>query len=177
MLYQPRQLLAAESWLPSALAAEFFAVLDAVIARVSVAMALNVTSISLHGDCHPGNILWRDGPLFVDLDDARTGPAIQDLWMLLSGERHEQLLQLDTLLSGYEEFMTFDRRELALIEPLRAMRMVHYMGWLARRWQDPAFPRHFPWFNTEHYWRQQIATLHDQLAALDAPPLALTPGW
>lgn len=133
--------------------------------------------ISLHGDCHPGNILWRDGPLFVDLDDCRTGPAIQDLWMMLSGERHEQQIQLDTLLAGYEEFMEFDPRELALIEPLRAMRIVHYMAWLARRWEDPAFPRHFPWFNTDHYWRQQIATLHDQLEALKAPPLTLMPNW
>ena len=140
-------------------------------------MTLDVAQISLHGDCHPGNILWRDGPMFVDLDDCRTGPAIQDLWMLLSGDRNEQLIQLDTLLAGYEEFMEFDPRELALIEPLRAMRIVHYMAWLARRWEDPAFPRHFPWFGTDHYWHQQIATLHDQLAALQAPPLSLTPGW
>ena len=97
--------------------------------------------------------------------------------MMLSGERHEQQIQLDTLLAGYEEFMEFDPRELALIEPLRAMRIVHYMAWLARRWEDPAFPRHFPWFNTDHYWRQQIATLHDQLEALKAPPLTLMPNW
>ncbi|MGL5483993.1 MAG: serine/threonine protein kinase, partial [Aeromonas veronii] len=148
-----------------------------LIKHVSDAMTLDVAQISLHGDCHPGNILWRDGPMFVDLDDCRTGPAIQDLWMMLSGERHEQQIQLDTLLAGYEEFMEFDSRELALIEPLRAMRIVHYMAWLARRWEDPAFPRHFPWFNTDHYWRQQIATLHDQLEALKAPPLSLMPNW
>ncbi|MDF2391336.1 MULTISPECIES: serine/threonine protein kinase [Aeromonas] len=177
MLHEPRELLASGEWLPSGLAKQFFGVLDELIKHVCDAMTLDVAQISLHGDCHPGNILWRDGPMFVDLDDCRTGPAIQDLWMMLSGERHEQLIQLDTLLAGYEEFMEFDPRELALIEPLRAMRIVHYMAWLARRWDDPAFPRHFPWFNTDHYWRQQIATLHDQLAALKAQPLTLTPGW
>ena len=177
MLHEPRQLLASGEWLPSGLAKQFFGVLDALIKHVSDAMTLDVAQISLHGDCHPGNILWRDGPMFVDLDDCRTGPAVQDLWMMLNGERNEQLIQLDTLLAGYEEFMEFDTRELALIEPLRAMRIVHYMAWLARRWEDPAFPRHFPWFNTDHYWRQQIATLHDQLEALKAPPLTLMPGW
>ncbi|MEH8117059.1 serine/threonine protein kinase [Aeromonas allosaccharophila] len=177
MLHEPRQLLASGEWLPSGLAKQFFGVLDELIKHVSDAMTLDVAQISLHGDCHPGNILWRDGPMFVDLDDCRTGPAIQDLWMMLSGERHEQQIQLDTLLAGYEEFMEFDSRELALIEPLRAMRIVHYMAWLARRWDDPAFPHHFPWFNTDHYWRQQIATLHDQLEALKAPPLTLLPGW
>lgn len=144
MLHEPRQLLAAGEWLPSGLAKSFFGVLDELIRHVCDAMTLDVARISLHGDCHPGNILWRDGPLFVDLDDCRTGPAIQDLWMMLNGERHEQQIQLDTLLAGYEEFMEFDPRELALIEPLRAMRIVHYMAWLARRWEDPAFPATSP---------------------------------
>ncbi|PJG57779.1 serine/threonine protein kinase [Aeromonas cavernicola] len=177
MLHEPRQVLASGEWLPSGLQQPFFAVLDELIERVGEAMTLAVAQISLHGDCHPGNILWRDGPMFVDFDDCRTGPAIQDLWMMLSGERHEQQIQLDTLLAGYEEFMSFDSRELALVEPLRAMRIIHYMAWLARRWEDPAFPRHFPWFNTDHYWRQQIAILHDQLDALKAPPLSLAPSW
>lgn len=177
MMEEPRQLLAAGEWLPRTQAKAFFGLLDELIAHVREALSLDVEQIALHGDCHPGNILWRDGPLLVDFDDCRRGPAVQDLWMLLSGDRSAQLLQLDTLLCGYEAFMDFDRRELALIEPLRAMRMVHYMAWLARRWDDPAFPRHFPWFNAPGYWEQQYKALHEQLQQLREPPLSLTPVW
>lgn len=177
MLEEPRHLLASGEWLPRSLAKPFFGVLDELIAHVREAMSLEVERISLHGDCHPGNILWRDGPLLVDFDDCRTGPAIQDLWMLLSGDRQERMMQLDALLAGYEEFMELDHRELRLIEPLRAMRMVHYMAWLARRWSDPAFPRHFPWFNTGAYWEQQLKAMQEQLLALREPPLSLTPAW
>lgn len=106
--------------------------------------------LRLHGDCHPGNILWRDDTAhFVDFDDARMGPSVQDFWMLLANERHEQASQLSELIAGYEEFAEFDRRELKLIEPLRSLRLLHYSAWLARRWEDPAFPHFFPWFNTE----------------------------
>lgn len=101
-------------------------------------------TLRLHGDCHAGNILWRDGPLFVDLDDARTGPAIQDLWMLLNGDKAEQRMQLETIVEAYEEFSPFNSDEIALIEPLRAMRLVYYLAWLLRRWDDPAFPVNFP---------------------------------
>ncbi len=132
--------------------------------------------IRLHGDCHPGNILWTDnGPHFVDFDDSRSGPAIQDLWMLLSGERHEQEQQLREILEGYEEFCDFDRTELNLIESLRSMRIVHYAGWLAKRWADPAFPRAFPWFNTEQFWGEHILQLKEQLAILQEPPLQIYP--
>jgi Ser/Thr protein kinase RdoA (MazF antagonist) len=132
--------------------------------------------IRLHGDCHAGNILWTDqGPHFVDLDDCRMGPAIQDLWMMLSGNRQQQLLQLDTLLSGYEEFYAFDTKQLALIEPLRTMRVVNYMAWLCKRWQDPAFPHSFPWFNSQRYWEQQILMLKEQFAALQQTPLSTLP--
>ncbi|GLX80779.1 serine/threonine protein kinase [Thalassotalea eurytherma] len=132
--------------------------------------------IRLHGDCHAGNILWTDdGPHFVDLDDCRMGPAIQDLWMMLSGDRQQQLLQLDKLLCGYEEFNSFETSQLALIESLRTMRVVNYMAWLCKRWQDPAFPRNFPWFNTEKYWEQQILMLKEQMSALQQPPLSLLP--
>ncbi len=126
-----------------------------------------------HADLHPGNILWTrdDGPWLVDFDDCRRAPAVQDVWMLLSGSRHEQELQLCDLLEGYEMFQRFDTAELALIEPLRSLRMVHYAGWLATRWRDPAFPRHFPWFNTDSYWRQHVAELEEQLALLAEPPL------
>lgn len=130
--------------------------------------------LRLHGDCHPGNLLWRAGELhLVDFDDARSGPAVQDLWMLLSGDRQEQTLQLSEIVEAYEEFFEFDRRELALIEPLRTLRLMHYSAWLARRWQDPAFPRAFPWFNTARYWGDHILELREQLALLQEPPLHL----
>ncbi|MCW8931747.1 MAG: serine/threonine protein kinase [Gammaproteobacteria bacterium] len=132
--------------------------------------------IRLHGDCHPGNILWTDdGPHFVDFDDSRNGPAVQDLWMLLSGERHEQEKQLREIIEGYEEFCDFDRTELNLIESLRSMRIIHYAGWLAKRWDDPAFPRAFPWFNTEQFWGEHILQLKEQLAILQEPPLQIYP--
>ena len=132
--------------------------------------------IRLHGDCHPGNILWTDkGPHFVDFDDSRNGPAIQDLWMLLSGERHEQQKQLLEILEGYEEFCEFNARELNLIESLRSMRIIHYAGWLAKRWEDPAFPKAFPWFNTESFWGEHILQLKEQLAILQEPPLQIYP--
>lgn len=129
-------------------------------------------TIRLHGDCHAGNILWRDeAPLFVDFDDCRSGPAIQDLWLLLSGERDEQRLQLEAILEGYELFHDFDNRELHLIESLRTLRIMNYAAWLARRWSDPAFPMAFPWFNTERYWGEHIISLREQLSELQEPPL------
>ncbi len=132
--------------------------------------------IRLHGDCHPGNILWTDkGPHFVDFDDSRNGPAVQDLWMLLSGERNEQEMQLREILEGYQEFCDFTLSELNLIEALRSMRMIHYAGWLAKRWDDPAFPKAFPWFNTESFWGEHILQLKEQLALLQEPPLQLYP--
>jgi Ser/Thr protein kinase RdoA (MazF antagonist) len=117
--------------------------------------------------------LWSPdhGPHFVDLDDARSGPAVQDLWMLLSGDRRQQTQQLAALLDGYEQVRDFDRRELALIEPLRTLRQVHYSAWLARRWDDPTFPIHFPWFGSRDYWQSQVDMLHQQIEALQAPPL------
>ena len=133
-----------------------------------------MTRIRLHGDCHPGNILWTDdGPHFVDLDDCRSGPAIQDLWMLLSGDRQEMQLQLGELLEGYQQFHDIDYRELQLIEALRTLRMIHYAAWLARRWDDPAFPRAFPWFNTPRYWEDHILALREQADLLQQPPLAV----
>jgi Ser/Thr protein kinase RdoA (MazF antagonist) len=130
--------------------------------------------IRLHGDCHPGNILWTDhGPHFVDMDDCRTGPAIQDLWMLLSGENNEMALQLSYIREGYETFRPLDTREIALIEPLRTLRMIHYAAWLARRWTDPAFPAAFPWFGSHNYWNDHITSLQHQEAALERPPLAV----
>lgn len=133
--------------------------------------------LRLHGDVHPGNILWTPtdrpdgGPHFVDLDDARTGFAVQDLWMLLSGDRAQRTGQLSGLLDGYEQFRNFDRRELALIEPLRTLRLIHYSAWLARRWEDPIFPINFPWFGTSDYWKGQIQMLQDQCESMAEEPL------
>jgi Ser/Thr protein kinase RdoA (MazF antagonist) len=133
-----------------------------------------VRTIRLHGDCHAGNVLWTDdGPHFVDLDDARMGPAIQDLWMLLSGERASMTRQLGKLLAGYEDFMALDRRELHLLEALRTLRLIHYSAWIARRWDDPAFPAAFPWFNTQRYWQDRILELREQIALMDEAPLAV----
>ena len=139
-------------------------------------------TVRLHGDCHPGNILWTPldapstagpGPHFVDLDDARTGPAVQDLWMLVSGDRQQRSRQLGALVDGYEQFRAFDRRELALIEPLRTLRLIHYSAWLARRWDDPIFPINFPWFGSSDYWRGQVQMLEEQLEAMQEEPLVV----
>jgi len=132
-----------------------------------------VHEIRLHGDCHVGNILWTEaGPHFVDLDDCMTGPAVQDLWMFLSGDEYERAHQLGVVLEGYEDFRDFDRGEIALIEALRTLRILHYAAWLARRWHDPAFPLHFPWFNTQRYWQEHVLTLREQMAAMDERPLS-----
>jgi Ser/Thr protein kinase RdoA (MazF antagonist) len=134
----------------------------------------NAKTIRLHGDCHPGNILWtEDGPHFVDLDDARMGPAMQDLWMLLSGDRAAMSHQLHDVLKGYEQFMPFDRRELNLLEALRTLRLIHYSAWIGRRWDDPAFPAAFPWFNTQRYWQDRILELREQIALMQEEPLAV----
>ncbi len=132
----------------------------------------SVATLRLHGDCHAGNVLWTDaGPHFVDFDDARTGPAMQDLWMLLSGDRAAMERQLGDVLEGYEQFRDFDRRELHLLEALRTLRLIHYSAWIAQRWEDPAFPAAFPWFGTQRYWQDRILELREQIALLDEPPL------
>ncbi|MEO8544145.1 MAG: serine/threonine protein kinase [Burkholderiaceae bacterium] len=155
---------------------------DCLAARTSPPGEEPIRLLRLHGDCHPGNILWTPtdvpaaagpGPHFVDLDDARTGAAVQDLWMLLSGDRQQRQRQLGALVDGYEQFREFDRRELALIEPLRTLRLIHYSAWLARRWEDPIFPINFPWFGSSDYWKGQIQMLEDQCEAMDEDPLVV----
>jgi len=132
----------------------------------------SIPFIRCHGDCHAGNILWRDGaPHLVDLDDARLAPAVQDIWMMLSGDRARQTAQLAEIVEGYDEFHTFAPRQLRLVEALRSLRIVHHTAWLARRWSDPTFPRHFPWFNTARYWDEHILHIREQIAALNEPPL------
>jgi Ser/Thr protein kinase RdoA (MazF antagonist) len=161
-------------WIPSHLVPAYASLSEDVLGLVARRFA-EVTpyrALRLHGDCHPGNVLWTEaGPHFVDLDDCMTGPVVQDLWMLLSGRAEERQAQLDDLLAGYGEFADFDYRELSLIEPLRTLRIMHYAGWLARRWDDPAFPRAFPWFAEPKFWEQHVLDLREQLAAMEELPL------
>ncbi len=176
-LFVPRQTLEETGFIPNSLHHKFFSALDKLIDCLKNHWNENWTPIRLHGDCHPSNILWHEGPFFVDLDDARNGPAIQDIWMLLHGERADKIAQLDVLAEGYGDFYDFPFQELKLIEPLRGLRMVHYMAWLAKRWQDPAFPRAFPWFSEVTYWENQIIAIKDQISTLNEPPLSLAPQW
>jgi Ser/Thr protein kinase RdoA (MazF antagonist) len=163
-------------WMPDYLATKYADVTDELLDEIEARAAGWGGAVlgRILGDCHRGNILWTDrGPHFVDLDDCLTGPAVQDLWMLLSGGREEMRTELHDLLKGYEQFLPFERSEIALIEPLRALRMIHYSAWLARRWHDPAFPRAFPWFAEPRYWEDHYRALDDQLAAVVSPPLEL----
>ena len=171
---QPRDYLLEHGFIPADLAPAYRSVAQQALDGVQhcFARAGEVRAIRMHGDCHPGNVLWTDqGPHFVDFDDSRMGPAIQDLWMLLSGERGEMARQLISILTGYEDFAAFDERELHLIEALRTLRLIHYSAWLAARWDDPAFQKAFPWFNTQRYWQERILELREQVALMDEPPL------
>jgi Ser/Thr protein kinase RdoA (MazF antagonist) len=165
-----------ERFIPDEYRESYSAVVGRLLERIEAVFTQTgpFRSIRCHGDCHSGNILWRDdAPHFVDFDDARSAPAVQDMWMMLSGDRPRRSAQLAALLEGYTEFHDFDTRELLLVEALRGLRMLHYSAWLAARWEDPMFPRTFPWFNTVRYWGEQILALREQLAALDEPPLEL----
>ncbi|MBS0321200.1 MAG: serine/threonine protein kinase [Proteobacteria bacterium] len=175
---EPRERLLAGDWLPADLVEPYRSVsaqaLDGV--RRSFARAGDFARIRIHGDVHAGNVLWTtgaagEGPHFVDFDDARMGPAVQDLWMLLAGDRASMQRQLAVVLEGYEQFRAFDRRELFLVEALRTLRLIHYAGWIAARWDDPAFPVAFPWFGTQRYWQDRILELREQVAAMDEEPL------
>ncbi|HEV2978509.1 MAG TPA: serine/threonine protein kinase [Casimicrobiaceae bacterium] len=177
---EPRDWLLAHGFIPPDLAAAYESVATMALegVRQCFARAGTVRLLRLHGDCHGGNVLWLPegplaGPHFVDFDDSRMGPALQDLWMLLSGDRAEMTRALADLLAGYEDFQAFDRRELHLLEALRTLRLMHYAAWLARRWDDPAFPAAFPWFNSQRYWQDRILELREQVAAMDEPPLAV----
>jgi len=171
---EPRTWLLDHAFIPEDLRPAWSSVVEQALegVRRGFERAGAVRSLRLHGDCHGGNILWTDkGPHFVDFDDSRTGPAIQDLWMLLSGDRSEMTAQLTQILSGYEDFFEFGENELYLIEPLRTLRLIHYSAWLARRWDDPAFPAAFPWFNTQRYWQDRVLELREQIALMDEAPL------
>ena len=160
---EPRDWLMAHGFIPPDLIDAYRSIVELALAGVRRAFdrAGDIGVLRLHGDCHAGNVLWRAshgeaGPHFVDFDDSRTGPAVHDLWMLLSGDRAEMTRQLTDILAGYEDFRDLDRRELSLVEALRTLRLIHYAAWLARRWDDPAFPAAFPWFNTQRYWQDRI---------------------
>ena len=172
--HEPRNYLLDNSWIPPELLAAYTSVVDQALSGVAHCYdrAGATPVLRLHGDCHAGNVLWTDsGPHFVDFDDSRMGPAVQDLWMLLSGERGEMVRQLSDVLAGYEDFCDFDPRQLYLVEALRTLRLLHYSAWIARRWDDPAFPAAFPWFNTQRYWQDRILELREQVALMDEPPL------
>jgi len=175
---EPRDWLLDHSFIPDDLLPAWQSTVDQALDGVRRAFdrAGAVTQLRLHGDCHGGNVLWSEaavgaGPQFVDFDDSRMGPAVQDLWMLLSGERHEMSRQLGDVLAGYEDFHEFAPRELHLVEALRTLRLIHYAAWIARRWDDPAFPAAFPWFNTQRYWQDRVLELREQIALMDEPPL------
>jgi Ser/Thr protein kinase RdoA (MazF antagonist) len=170
---EPRDWLIGHGTLPAPLAEKWSRVADEALAAIAACEAASgpVRSLRLHGDCHLGNVLWTEGPHFVDFDDSRMGPALQDLWMLLSGSRADMTRQLADLLEGYAQFAAFDVRELHRLEALRTLRMIHYCAWLARRWDDPAFPAAFPFFGGERYWQEQITALHEQIDAMAQPPL------
>jgi len=170
----PRAWLLEHGFIPPELLPAWTSVVDQALDGVArcYERAGELPLLRLHGDCHVGNVLWTDdGPHFVDFDDSRMGPAVQDLWMLLSGERHDMVRQLADILAGYEDFCEFDPRQLYLVEALRTLRLIHYSAWLAMRWDDPAFPAAFPWFNTQRYWQDRILELREQIALMDEPPL------
>lgn len=177
---EPAQWLQTHQMIPLEVEHAWHHAFEQALALVQAAFASSTAQpIRLHGDCHPGNILWTPtdlpggGPHFVDLDDARMGPAVQDLWMLLSGDRRQRTAQLSALIDGYEQVRDFDRAELALIEPLRTLRLIHYSAWLARRWDDPIFPINFPWFGTPDYWRGQVQMLEEQIEQMQEPALVV----
>ena len=172
--HQARKAVLTSGFVPPALEARYASVSAELIAGVEREFALTagVHAIRLHGDCHLGNLLWGEsGPVFVDLDDCMMGPRIQDLWMLLAGSSDDQRRTWDALSEGYRQFADFDYLELRLVEPLRALRMLHHAAWLAQRWHDPAFPRAFPWFGEARFWERHVLELLEQRAAIDEPPI------
>ncbi len=170
------QWLTEHHFIPGDLMPAYTSTVADLIGRMTQALAPfpNLPTLRLHGDCHAGNILCRDEQhYFVDFDDCKNGPAIQDLWLLLCGDRMTCTKQISELIEGYQEFHDFNPAELSLIETLRTLRIMNYAAWLAKRWTDPAFPHHFPWFNTQRYWSEHILELREQQSALQEPPLKL----
>lgn len=171
--FASREYLLANDFIPRELVPAYESIADLLLQSITDRVDFDASKpIRLHGDCHMGNVLWRDDlPHFVDFDDSRMGPAMQDLWMLLSGDRAEREQQLASIVKGYKDFLPFRYHELGMIEALRTLRLMYHAAWIARRWQDPAFPRAFTFFNTERYWSEHILSLKEQLSNLDEPPL------
>lgn len=168
--YSAFNFLIEHNFIPAYLKTDYCKTVEQLLLKIEKCFqqAGSINYIRLHGDIHAGNVLWNDtGPHIVDLDDCIMGPAIQDIWMLLSGNDKDARLELDFILEGYREFHDFNNRELYLIEALRSLRLLQYSAWVASRWEDPAFPKSFPWFNTHHYWEEQVGILKDQIHALD----------
>jgi Ser/Thr protein kinase RdoA (MazF antagonist) len=179
-LLESTEVIKQVNFIPSYLQNTFFSDLALLTERTLKHANTNYQTIKLHGDCHAGNILWqshdaKSDAILVDFDDCLNGPAVQDIWMMLNGDRQEKLMQLDVMINAYEEFHKFNHAEFSLIEPLRARRMVNYMAWISKRWSDPAFPRNFSWFATDKYWEQQILAMKEQIAALNESTLTLFP--
>ncbi|MFP6796905.1 MAG: serine/threonine protein kinase [Pseudomonadales bacterium] len=172
--HESRAFLLSSNFIPTELVDAYESITEHLLQRIDTFFADQPAGIRIHGDCHLGNLLWRyDAPNFVDFDDTQTGPPIQDLWMLLSGTREEQESILSDLLEAYSMFCSFDSRTISLIEPLRTLRMIHHAAWIGRRWNDPAFPLAFPWFNDIKYWSDHVLSLREQLAMLDEPALSV----
>lgn len=173
--HNPYQFLIKNNFIPDEIKKDYCETVEIILKKIEICFQEvgEINQLRLHGDCHAGNILWNDsGPQIVDLDDCLMGPAIQDIWMLVAGHTKDEAdLQLRRILSGYRKFYDFNNRELHLIEPLRSLRMIHYSGWLAKRWEDPAFPLHFPWFNSLSYWKQQLQNLYEQMLLLERTDL------
>lgn len=173
--HEPRAFILDNNFVPAELVAAYSSLTEQLLKEAAQCYdrAGDIKLIRCHGDCHPSNILWTDnGPHIVDFDDARMAPAVQDLWMFLAGDRPDRTAGLDAVLAGYTEFCDFDARELHLIEALRTLRLIHYYGWLAKRWEDPAFKLAFPWFNTQRSWEDHILSLREQAALLHEEPLS-----
>jgi Ser/Thr protein kinase RdoA (MazF antagonist) len=174
---QARDVLLQGQWLPPHLEEAFESLVRDLLHSIE-GLQTGVgfpTSQRIHGDCHPGNILWRDGPFLVDLDDCRNGPVVQDLWMLISGTPWEMSQQLHSILEGYEQFHPFPLSQLHWVEPLRSLRMLHHAAWIAQRWEDPAFPLAFSWFDSARYWEELILSLREQLGRLQDSEYILQP--
>jgi Ser/Thr protein kinase RdoA (MazF antagonist) len=172
--WDPRQFVLDSNFIPNDLLDAYKSLTEQLLieAQACYERAGDVALIRCHGDCHPSNFLWAgEGPHIVDFDDARMAPAVQDLWMFLAGDRPEMTVSLDAVLSGYTEFCDFDARQLHLVEALRTLRLIHYYGWLAKRWHDPAFKMAFPWFNSQRCWEDHILSLREQAALLHEPAL------
>ena len=172
--HESRAFLLSSDFIPTELVDAYESITDHLLQRIDSVFENQPAGVRIHGDCHLGNLLWRyDAPNFVDFDDTQTGPPIQDLWMLLSGNREDQESILSDLLDAYSMFCSFDAQTIVLIEPLRTLRMIHHAAWIGRRWNDPAFPLAFPWFNGIKYWSDHVLSLREQLAMLDELPLSV----